>query len=273
MKNKKNKKHQSGSKILVALMIVAAVAFGVRFNEMIRGLADAGSIQAYAATENEKILNLLETAAGEEKAPPEEKLKSASDQSAAKKETANSTTAPVPNDKTKKPVIEPPSLGDAPSVKKGNWKAADDVDDEYSDIKMEMFSDLSKRRKDLEKKEKELIMREALIKAAQAEIVQKTDELTKIKKDIEALLEQQGIQENKRILSLVKIYEGMKAKEAARIFDSLETDVLLQVMTKMSERKSAPILAAMDPDKARHLTILLAEQNKLPDLPSLPVEQ
>lgn len=133
-----------------------------------------------------------------------------------------------------------------------------------------MFADLSKRRKDLESKEKELVMREALLKATQAELQQKTDELTKIKTDIETLLKQQTDQENKRIASLVKIYEGMKAKDAARIFDSLEMDVLLQVVTKMSERKTAPILAAMNPDRARNVTILLAEQNKLPDLPTLP---
>jgi flagellar motility protein MotE (MotC chaperone) len=135
---------------------------------------------------------------------------------------------------------------------------------------MELFADLSKRRKDLEAKEKEIVMREALLKAAQAELEQKTEELTKIKTDIEGLLKQQTDQENQRITSLVKIYEGMKAKDAARIFDSLEMDVLLQVMTRMSERKSAPILAAMDADRARNLTILLAEQSKLPEIPALP---
>ncbi len=258
-----NKEDRGGSKILLALMIVAAIAFGVRFNDMIKNLAQAGSINAYAASDVEKKLNDMVTAAGDAAPPSDKDLKAQDDK----------TTQTPATDKTKKPVIEAPSLGAPPTAKKGEWKAADDVDEEYSDIKMEMFSDLSKRRKDLEKKEKELVMREALLKAAQAEITQKTDELSKIKKDIEALLEQQGVQENKRIMSLVKIYEGMKAKDAARIFDSLETDVLLQVMTKMSERKSSAILAAMNADKARHLTILLAEQNKLPDLPSLPVTQ
>ena len=36
---------------------------------------------------------------------------------------------------------------------------------------------------------------------------------------------------------------------------------------KMAENKSAPIIAAMDADKARALTTLLAEQKKLPELP------
>lgn len=259
----------SNSKILIGLMVVAAIAFGVRFNDMVKNLTASGSIEAYAATAGGETYNRLETSAGEAAAS---KAETKSKEIPAEKPPV--TTTYKKTDKKEdatlpaKPEIEAPSLGAAPQ--NNDWKGSDDLDDEYSDVKMELFSDLSKRRKDLEAKEKELVMREALLKATQAELQQKTDELTKIKTDIETLLIQQTEQENKRIASLVKIYEGMKAKDAARIFDSLEMDVLLQVMTKMSERKSAPILAAMDGDRARNLTILLAEQNKLPDLPSLP---
>lgn len=73
--------------------------------------------------------------------------------------------------------------------------------------------------------------------------------------------------EEDRITSLVKIYEGMKPKEAATIFNTLDMDVLLSVISRMSERKSSPVLAAMAPDKARLVTIRLAAQRKLPDMP------
>ena len=241
-----------GVRILPILMIMAAVAFGVRFSDFIKNISGS---DAYAATS-------VEPAAGE--APPSQD---------ALKDSGTPPELPAPTANAEgKPVIEPPSLGTAPPAPKEEWKAATDLDDEYSDVKMELFSDLSKRRKDLEAKEKELVMREALLKAAQAELEQKTNELNTIKTDIETLLKQQTEQENKRIASLVKIYEGMKAKDAAKIFNSLDMDVLLQVITKMSERKSAPIIAAMDEDKARDVTILLAEQNKLPDLPQLPIQ-
>ena len=70
--------------------------------------------------------------------------------------------------------------------------------------------------------------------------------------------------EEERLTSLVKIYENMKPKEAATIFNTLDLDVLLAVVGRMNERKTSPILAAMDPDKARIVTIKLAEQRKLP---------
>lgn len=249
----------SSTRLLPALMVVAAICFGLRFSQVMANVYErATEPQAtQAAYVSNAELAEIETAAG---APSQDALRD----SAAPPEEAK--TSP------EKPVIEAPSLGEPPQAK-ADWQSADDLDDQYSDVKMELFSDLSKRRKDLEAKEKELVLREALLKAAQAELEQKTGELTNIKTEIEDLLKKQTEQEDERIASLVKIYEGMKAKDAARIFNSLEMDVLLQVVTKMSERKSAPIIAAMEAEKARNLTILLAEQNKLPDLPTLPITQ
>lgn len=255
----------SAFRVLPALMIVAAICFGMRFSDFL------GS-RALSAAE----LAAIETAAGEEgdAATGAAKTETKKDVSAeAAKAPSQDKLAVETKADGAPPKIEPPSLGAPPAPPKaaqGEWKGADDLDDEYSDVKMELFSDLAKRRKDIEAKEKEIAMREALLKAGQAELEQKYQEMTTIKADIEALLKKQTDEENTRIASLVKIYEGMKAKDAARIFDSLDMDVLLQVMTKMSERKSAPIIAAMNPEKARNVTIMLAEQNKLPSLPALP---
>ena len=58
---------------------------------------------------------------------------------------------------------------------------------------------------------------------------------------------------------LVKTYEAMKPREAASIFDALDMQVLLQVLDRMQERKAALVLAAMQPDRARLATQLLAE--------------
>jgi flagellar motility protein MotE (MotC chaperone) len=122
--------------------------------------------------------------------------------------------------------------------------------------------------KALDKREQQLGAREALLKAAEQEVDKKVAELNTLKADIEKLLGQQQTMEETRIVSLVKIYEGMKPKEAATIFNTLDMDVLLAVISRMSERKSSPVLAAMDPNKARIVTIKLAEQRKLPSAPA-----
>lgn len=134
----------------------------------------------------------------------------------------------------------------------------------FSASEIEVLQSLAKRRDDLEKREQKLAAREALLTASEEEVDRKVAELTKLKADIEKLLGQQQEMENSRINSLVKIYENMKPKEAATIFNTLDMDVLLSVIGRMKEAKSSPVLAAMDPEKARIVTIRLAEQRKLP---------
>ena len=65
----------------------------------------------------------------------------------------------------------------------------------------------------------------------------------------------------------MKIYENMKAKSAAKIFNELEMAIMLEVADRMSSRKVAPILAAMDPIRAKELTAELAEYRKLKAIP------
>ena len=93
------------------------------------------------------------------------------------------------------------------------------------------------------------------------------EDIEKINDPGENLLENQSEEEKARIVSLVKIYEGMKPKDAARIFDTLDLDILVSVVSQMSERKLSPVLAAMNPERARTVTIMLAEQKRLPSLP------
>lgn len=149
------------------------------------------------------------------------------------------------------------------------WKDASDSDLDVTTVKMELFEDLVERRKLLENSEKDLQVREALFKAAEQELERKYQEMQKLRDEIEGLLEKQSTEEQERITSLVKIYEGMKPKDAARIFDTLDLDVLVQVVSRMSARKLSPVLAAMNPERARTITIMLAEQKKLPTLPEV----
>ena len=51
----------------------------------------------------------------------------------------------------------------------------------------------------------------------------------------------------------------MKPKDAATIFNDLQMPVLLQVLDRMKEAKTAAVMAAMSPDKARDVTAELAQ--------------
>ena len=230
----------SYSKILPLLIIVSILSFSIRLSEVMIGVSNL-SDAAYAKSAEDE-----EQGHDEEDSKHEQAMGKGHMQDDAKKNMVHS----VDGDEAKAP----------------KWRDASDSDLDVTSIKLEMFEDLSKRSAELEKIEEDLRMREALLKAAEQELDRKVQELTNLRQEIEELLELQSGKEQERIDSLVKIYEGMKPKDAARIFDTLDLDVLVMVMSKMSERKVAPVLAAMNPERARTVTIMLAEERTLPTL-------
>jgi flagellar motility protein MotE (MotC chaperone) len=138
----------------------------------------------------------------------------------------------------------------------------------FSASELEVLQSLSRRRAELDARERKIEQREALLTAAGQEVDHKIAELNRLKGEIEELLGKQQKMEEERLASLVKIYENMKPKEAAVIFNTLDLDVLLAIIGRMNERKATLIFQEMDPEKARIVTIRLSEQRKLPPAPA-----
>ena len=130
---------------------------------------------------------------------------------------------------------------------------------------MDLLQQLAERRDRVEKREQELEVRAAILKAAESRIDRKAEEMRNLQASIEKLLASYDDQQEKKVVSLVKIYESMKPKEAAKIFEELELDVLLMVVERISSRRLAPILAAMNPQKAREVTVELSRLRQLPE--------
>lgn len=135
---------------------------------------------------------------------------------------------------------------------------------EFTKIEIDLLQSLSERREELEEWESRVQLRENLLAATESRLEEKVAELETLKTRIEELLLQYDKQEERKIQSLVKIYESMKPKDAARVMEQVDMPILLEIVDRMSERKAAPILAKMDPLRAKEVTIELAEQRRLP---------
>lgn len=138
---------------------------------------------------------------------------------------------------------------------------------------IEVLQQLAKRRDELDARDQEMTARAALLQAAEARIDQKTKEMKDLQQILEQLIKTRDEQEEARFRSLVKIYENMKPKDAARIFEELDIDTLLLVTERMKERKLAPVMARMDPGKAKEITIELAQRRQLPAMAAAPKGQ
>ena len=119
---------------------------------------------------------------------------------------------------------------------------------------IETLQRLAERRDLIEQRERELGVKEGLLRAAEGRIDGKIVQLQDLEQSIEGLLAKYDEKKQGEIEQLVRIYGAMKPKDAARIFDSLEMPILLAVVQSMKENKVAPILAAMNSAKATALT-------------------
>lgn len=137
------------------------------------------------------------------------------------------------------------------------------TDHRYTAVEVDLLQNLSKRREELDRWEANIQIKEAALDATQKRIDEKISQIEAMKKQVSELLEKYNTQEDAKIRSLVKIYENMKPVDAARIFDEVEMPILLLVIDAMAEKKASPILAAMNPKKAKQLTVELANERKL----------
>jgi len=144
---------------------------------------------------------------------------------------------------------------------------ADDDSQPASVAEVDVLTSLAKRRSELDAREQDLAMRANLIAAAEGRVDGKIAQLKELESQIQTLLGQRDDAEQKQIASLVKTYASMKPKDAARIFNNLNDDVLLEVSAEMKPDVLGAILAGMQPDQAQKLTVKLANRTKLPDAP------
>ena len=119
---------------------------------------------------------------------------------------------------------------------------------------------LGERRQELDARARELEIRENLLKSAEKRLDGRVNELKTIEQQAGGSAARKDAEDAARLKGLVTMYENMKPKDAAKIFDRLEMPVLIAVVSQIKPRVMADILAQMQPDAAERLTTELASR-------------
>src|SRR6185437_16175644 len=119
---------------------------------------------------------------------------------------------------------------------------------------------LQTRRQELDTRNRELEMRENLLKAAEKRLEAKVSELKNTETRVNTAMGTRDKVGAERFKSIVSMYENMKPKDAARIFDRLDMKILVEVSTQINPRKMSEIMAQMSSDAAERLTVELANR-------------
>ena len=65
--------------------------------------------------------------------------------------------------------------------------------------------------------------------------------------------------EKKRVTKLARLYNDMKAADAAKVMEALDVDLCIAILQRMDEGNAAKIMAAFEPDRAAEITQIIYE--------------
>ena len=146
----------------------------------------------------------------------------------------------------------------APDVAKAGTIVIPEPGQAVSPSERAILERLQNRRQELEARAREIDIRESLLKSAEKRIEGRVEEMKGIESRIATATEQKNEAEAARFKGLVTMYENMKPKDAAKVFDRLEMSVLFEIASKIAPRKMSDILGQMSPEAAERLTVELA---------------
>jgi flagellar motility protein MotE (MotC chaperone) len=136
----------------------------------------------------------------------------------------------------------------------------DEAQPQVSASERAILERLQARRQEIESRQREIDIRESLLKSAEKRIENKVEEMKAVESRITATQAEQKAAEAQRMKGLVTMYEAMKPKDAARVFDRLEMGVLIEIASAIAPRKMSDILGLMSSEAAERLTVEMARR-------------
>lgn len=117
---------------------------------------------------------------------------------------------------------------------------------------------LDERRQSIQQRDQDLQIRERLLEQAE----QRLEARLRSAREQESGADAADVEEQRRagMRNIVAMYQAMRPKDAARVFDRLGLDILVPVALEMNPRTMAEIMAAMSPEAAERLTVALARR-------------
>ena len=134
----------------------------------------------------------------------------------------------------------------------------------------DVLTGLSRRRAELDARETEAKLQGDILAATEKRVDAKIAQLKALEDRIAGLLKGRDEAQAAQVAALVKTYTAMKPVDAARIFDALPDSVVVPVAQAMKADVMALVLAKMSSDKAKDLTIKLANRLALPETTEVP---
>jgi flagellar motility protein MotE (MotC chaperone) len=160
----------------------------------------------------------------------------------------------------KKEEAAKPAVAPAEGAKTEGASAAAAPGQPVSPSERAILERLQSRRQELEARAREIDIRESLLKAAEKRIESKVQEMKAVESRIATVSEQKTEADAAHFKGIITMYENMKPKDAAKVFDRLEMPVLFEIASQINPRKMSDILGLMSTEAAERLTTEMARR-------------
>lgn len=131
----------------------------------------------------------------------------------------------------------------------------------FTQSEIAILQELAERREALDIRSQEIDKKAIQLKVAEDEIDKKLAQLKTYEEKLQKLINKYNEQEKAQLSALVKMYSTMKPKDAARIFNTFDLDILVAILKEMKPSSSSAILSQMDALKAKEVTTALISRN------------
>ncbi len=153
-------------------------------------------------------------------------------------------------------------LGLGPEIVKASAEKVEKKADSVQEVSVQAKSNddteyllkLAERKKQLDSKEEELNKQATEIAKQKTEIEEKLNSLEKSREKIASLLKERIATDTRKVETLVQVYSNMKANQAAKIFETMDEDLVIDILSRMKKKNAADILNLVKSDKAQVLS-------------------
>lgn len=131
---------------------------------------------------------------------------------------------------------------------------ATDAKSTLSDDEIDHLSKLNARKKELDEREEELARAELELQTQKEELDKRLKDLEDVRRGISSVLEEKVKGDDKKIDTLVQMYSDMKPPQAAKVFETMDEDLAVDILGRMKKKNAADIMNLLKPEKAQVLS-------------------
>lgn len=125
-------------------------------------------------------------------------------------------------------------------------------------VELDHLQKLNDRKKELDAREEELNRMENELQVQKVELEKRLKELEGMRTKISSILEERVKVDDQKVDTLVQMYTNMKAPQAAKVFETMDEDLAIEILGRMKKKNAADIMNLLKPEKAQILSEMFA---------------